>query len=110
MANKFSGMKKWVGVCVVAVGTGLGVNAWAHDGVIHIVGEITAPSCNISPQSVMDMHVQMNTLVRRQVCSTLESKTINTASSYAVASIERDTTQTKQDEASDHPVLILSYR
>lgn len=85
-------------------------HAWAADGVIHIIGEITTPSCHIAPQIVAQMEQQKNRHVTRQACAKADTPAIATSSNFALAQIESNTTVSMQDAAPDKQMLTLSYR
>lgn len=110
MRNKRHGLKTLAGMCVTSWGMLITSHALAADGVIHIVGEITTPSCHIAPQTVAQMEQQKNRYVTRQACAKAGTTAIDTSSNFAVAQIESDTTMSKQDAAFDKQMLTLSYR
>jgi hypothetical protein len=110
MRNKRNGLNQLLGVCLTSLGVCMAGPALALDGVMHIVGEITAPSCNISAQAVVHMQQQMNPVVTRQACAKSATSAMATSSNFAVALIESNTTLSKQDAASDKQMLTLTYR
>lgn len=110
MSNKCNGLKTLAAVCVTSWGMLMASPALAADGVIHIVGEITTPSCHIAPQTVAQMEQQKNRYVTRQACAKADTAAMATSSNFAVAQIESNTIMSKQDAASDKQMLTLSYR